>query len=205
MYSNLHSSLLTPSPSENIIYSYVQGSSTTNALHASPLSPLPGPRPSLVLPQSPLYSQPLSSGSFCTALKVPQCMPYLWKKQRSPLIDLFHLNLFPFLLPPGRVNTSTSSDSSSAKTPEIYPLPTTATATFLTEACNIPHLDSRSHLQTGLPHSTLATLQSILLQNRFQMLTRLFHILKPSMTFQLLTMKLMVCKAYRAWLLPLPL
>lgn len=120
-------------------------------------------------------------------------------------LNLFHLNLFPFLLPPGRVNTSTSSDSSSAKTPEIYPLPTTATATFLTEACNIPHLDSCSHLLTGLPHSTLATLQSILLQNQFQMLTRLFHILKPSMTFQLLTMKLMVCKAYRAWLLPLPL
>ena len=54
--------------------------------------------------------------------------------------------------------------------------------------CRLPHLSLyrpspglRSHLLTGLPSSTLASLLSILPQNQSQMLTWLFHIFKLSL------------------------
>lgn len=104
-----HTTILTPSPSENVIYSYVQGNPTTGALHATP-SPLflAQAPPQCFL--APLSSQPFTSGSLSTAVS-GLC---LWRERRSPLIlplllQLLHLpcqvrqvNRLPFLpsLPP---------------------------------------------------------------------------------------------------------
>ena len=126
----------------------------------------------------------------------------LWKLPMFILrLNLFYLNLFPCFLPPGRANTSTRYGNSSSQTPEIYPfplflMPPSSSKPVPSLSCtpqSPPNWSPQFHPGQPTIHSPTKPISDVNTPiPYFQSFT----------DFQLLTTKLMVWKAYGAWLLP---